>query len=107
MIIKQDDLYRCKFDYNTLKANIYVVSLLDILKTQILTADFCVKYIINDNYQLLDEEKNINIDMVRKYQIHLKDIDLVSAAMRATNKTMIGQRIDSVEDFESYMNRNL
>ena len=28
------DLYKKKYDYETLKTNIYVVSLLDILKTQ-------------------------------------------------------------------------
>jgi len=33
MAITKDDLYRNQYDYETLKANIYTVSLLDILKT--------------------------------------------------------------------------
>ena len=39
------DLYNNKYDMQTLKENIYAVSLWDILKTQVLTRDFCVKYI--------------------------------------------------------------
>jgi hypothetical protein len=107
MTITKDDLYRNQFDYETLKTNIYVVSLLDILKTQKLTADFCVKYILNEDFQFLHEEQLISIETVKKYQTHLSDIELVSALLRATNKKRLGQRIDSVEDFESYMNRHL
>jgi hypothetical protein len=105
MLITQEDLYNCKYDYDTLKTNIYAVSLLDILKSQILSAEFCIKYILKENYQLLEEEKTINIDMVKKYQPHLQDIDLLSNAIRVTNKKIKDQRVDSVEDFESYMNR--
>ena len=45
--------------------------------------------------------------MVKKYQPHLLHIDLVSALMRASDKKMRCERVDSVEDFESYMNRHL
>lgn len=103
MLITREDLYKTKYDYETLKANIYVVSLLDILKSQKLTEDFCVKYILNENYQLSDEEKSININTVKKYQKHLSDIQLE----RLINKKITGKRVDSVEDFETYMNRNL
>jgi len=107
MIITREDLYKNQYDYETLKANIYAVSLFDILKTQRLTADFCVKYILNENFQFLDEDKNITLDMIKQYQPHIINTDLVSALLKATNKKMIGERIDSVEDFESYMNRHL
>ena len=107
MLITKDDLYRNQYDYETLKTNIYVVSLLDILKTQKLTSDFCVKYILNKDFQISHEEQSINIETVIKYQQHISDMELVSALLRATNKKMLGQRIDSVEDFESYMNRHL
>ncbi len=107
MVITKDDLYKNKYDYETLKANIYAVSLMDILKTQNLTADFCVKYLLNKDFQFLDEDQSITIDIIKKYQPHLLNIDLVSAQLRATNKKIKGERIDSVEDFESYMNRHL
>ena len=97
MILTNEDLYKNKYDYETLKTNIYVVSLLDILKTQKLTSDFCVKYILNKNYQFSKEEEDINIQTIKKYQPHLLDID---------NK-IFKKRIDSVEDFESYMKRHL
>ena len=97
MILTNEDLYKKKYDYETLKTNIYVVSLLDILKTQKLTSDFCVKYILNKNFQFSKEEEDINIQTIKKYQPHLLDID---------NK-ILKKRIYSVEDFESYMNRHL
>ena len=91
------DLYKKKYDYETLKTNIYVVSLLDILKSQTLTSEFCVKYILNKDFQFTKEEQEINIETIKKYQPHLLDID---------NK-ILKKRIDRVEDFESYMNRHL
>jgi len=107
MVITKEDLYKNQYDYETLKTNIYAVSLLDIVKTQKLTADFCAKYILNEDFQFLDEEQCITIDIVKKYQPHIMNIDLVSALFRETNKKLIGERVDSVEDFESYMNRHL
>lgn len=106
-MLTKNDLYSNQYEYETLKANIYAVSLLDILKTQKLTAEFCVKYILNENFQLSDEDQSISMKTVKKYQIHLSEIDLIGAILRATHKKMMGQRIDSVEDFESYMNRHL
>jgi hypothetical protein len=107
MAITKDDLYKNQYDYETLKANIYAVSLLDILKTQKLTSDFCAKYILNEDFQFSDEDQLINIETVRKYQKHISDMELVSALLGATNKKRLGKKIDSVEDFESYMNRHL
>ncbi len=107
MLITKDDLYKTRYYYNTLKANIYVVSLLDILKTQILTADFCVKYILNTDFQFTDEDQSISLETVKKYQTHISDMELIDAFIKATNKKMKRERVDSVEDFESYMNRHI
>jgi hypothetical protein len=106
-MITKEDLYNNQYDYETLKANIYAVSLIDILKTQILSADFCVKYILNENFQLTDEDQGITLEMVKKYQPHILNLDMVGAIVRATNKKIMRERIDSFEDFESYMNRHL
>ena len=101
------DLYNNQYDYETLKTNIYAVSLMDILKTQRLTADFCVKYILNTDFQLSDEDQTITIETVKKYQPHIIMLDFVNAQLRATNKRLLGQRVDSFDDFESYMNRHI
>jgi hypothetical protein len=58
------NLYNNKYDRQTLKENIYAFKLIDILKTQQLDTSFIVKYILNHLYQLTDEEKKINIDLV-------------------------------------------
>ena len=107
MVITKEDLYKNQYDYETLKTNIYTVSLMDILKTQILTADFCIKYILNKDFQFLDEEQIINMETVKKYQTHLSEVDLLNSIIKANQKIIKGQRIDSVEDFESYMNRHM
>jgi hypothetical protein len=48
--------------------NIYLFNLVDILKTQELTEEFIVNYILNPNYQLKEEEKSITMLDVLKYQ---------------------------------------
>ena len=106
MVITNEDLYENQYDYETLKDNIYVVSLLDILKTQKLTSDFCVKYILNEDFQLLDEEQNITIETVKKYQTHIQDFDLAISVIQTSIKKIRRERIDSFEDFENYMNRH-
>jgi hypothetical protein len=80
---------------------------MDILKTQKLTSDFCVKYILNTDFQLSDEDQTITIETVKIYQRHILNLDFVNAQLRATNKRLLGQRVDSFEDFESYMNRHI
>jgi len=106
MSITTEDLYKNQYDYQTLKNNIYVVSLKDILKTQILTAEFCVKYILNIDFQLLDEDQQITMETVKSYQPHILDADFLYAETIATNKKLRRERIDSFEDFELYANRH-
>lgn len=94
MSITKNDLYKKQFDYETLKTNIYFVSLLDILKTQRLTKDFCIKYILNSDFQLLPEEQTIDIEIVKKYQPHIS----ISLSDIRTNK-----RQNSFPNFDSYI----
>jgi hypothetical protein len=65
------DLYNNKYDRQTLKDNIYALNLLDILKTQNLDDTFVVRYILNKNYQLTEQEQKITIKTVLLYQKHL------------------------------------
>lgn len=76
------NLHAQQYDYNTLKTNIYDVSLVDILKTQKLTANFCHKYILNKDYQLTPEEQSITIYDVLKCQPHLSINDFLTTFSR-------------------------
>lgn len=107
MVLTRDDLYMRVYDLETLKANIYAVSLLDILKTQKLTADFCVKYILNPDFQIVDQDEVLTIDLVKQLQPHISKEDFVIAKVKAAKKKLSGQRIDSFDDFESFSNRNI
>jgi len=62
------DLYNKKYTREELKKNIYAVKLIDILRTQTLDTSFIVRYILNKNYQLTDEDEKITIEMVLQYQ---------------------------------------
>lgn len=107
MSITKEELYSKQFNLETLKANIYAVSLTDILKTQKLTADFCIKYILNPNFQFIDEDQLITIELVKKFQPHITNIEFILAQESAEIKKMRKERIDSFEDFETYANKHM
>lgn len=94
------DLYNNKYDRKTLKENIYAVKLIDILKTQKLDITFIVRYILSDLYQFTDEDKKINVETVIKYQPHIDRETLIKAIVDYNSDD------DSVEDFQSYCDRN-
>lgn len=94
------DLYNNKYDRNILKDNIYAVRLIDILKTQILDITFIVRYILSDLYQLTDEDKSIDVDLVLKYQPHIQREKLLAALTDYISDD------DSIEDFQSYSERH-
>jgi hypothetical protein len=96
------DLYNNKYDRKTLKDNIYAVSLIDILKTQKLTAEFCVKYILNTDFQLSNEDQKIDMEFVIETQPHISRIEFVIAQVEACKKKQLKQRVDSF-DFEEYV----
>lgn len=94
------DLYNKKYDMQTLKENIYAVSLWDILKTQVLTKDFCVKYILNKNYQMEEADEKITFQDVLRLQSHINKRELLVGIVNYTPDD------DSYEDFESFANRH-
>lgn len=94
------DLYNNKYDMQTLKENIYAVSLWDILKTQVLTRDFCVKYILNKNYQMEEEDQKITFQDVLRLQPHIEKRDLLVGIINYSPDD------DSYEDFDSFSNRH-
>ena len=93
------DLYNNKYDRKILKENIYAVKLSDILKSQILDMTFIVRYILSDLYKLHEDDKNIDIDMVLKYQPHINKENLLQELENYNSDD------DSIEDFQSYSER--
>jgi len=94
------DLYNNKYDRKTLKEHIYDLKLIDILKTQTLDITFIVRYILSDLYQFDDKDRRIDVDMVIKYQPHINKQKLLLELNDYNSDD------DSVEDFQSYAERN-
>jgi hypothetical protein len=89
------DLYNNTYDRKTLKDHIYQVKLMDIVKTQKLDITFIVRYILSDLYQIHEDEMNISIDDIMKYQTHINRKKLEEALLDYNSDD------DSVEDFET------
>jgi hypothetical protein len=106
-IITNEDLYKNKYSYETLKNNIYAVSLLDILKTQTLTPTFCIKYILNPDFHFIPSDNLITIKDVLKYQPHISYDDLVIAQVKIITVLTRGQKSDSLDDFETYAEKHV
>jgi hypothetical protein len=66
------DLDSRQYSMKILKQNIYAINLIEILKKQKIDEDFAVNYILNPDYQFLEEESFITIDYVLKLQPHLQ-----------------------------------
>jgi hypothetical protein len=60
-----------------LKKHIYEIHLMEILRTQKITAKFAVNYLLNEKYQLLNDEK-ITIKDVLHFQPHITIQMLIS-----------------------------
>lgn len=88
------DLYNYKYDRQTLKDNIYSVKLIDIVKTQTIDVDFVVRYILNEKYQL-HEDDCVTTEDVLKYQPQIKFKELQDAFFNLDSDE------DSIDDFET------
>jgi hypothetical protein len=88
------DLEKNKYSLEVLKQNIYLLNLVDILRTQRLTARFVVHYILNNIYQLKKEEQYITMEDVIKYQSHITMSSLINEQL------LYESGADSIEDFE-------
>ena len=77
-VIKNEDLYKQKYQLDILEKNIMNLSGKTLLNTQYLTAEFCAKYIINDNYfEGVEEDYLYSGDFVLKKQKHITKEDLL------------------------------
>jgi len=100
LTITKEDLYKNQYSRDVLKANIYGVSLMDILKTQKLEAEFCVKYILNSDFQFLEEDQQITVETVKKYQPHILGPDLAKEQMNVLQKKIAKIRVGSFDFLE-------
>jgi hypothetical protein len=62
-----------KYSIDVLEENIHKLSLWKLLKTQILNREFCIKYILNDDYALCDEDTYITWQDVIQHQPHITE----------------------------------
>jgi hypothetical protein len=93
------DLLKNKYDRQTLKDNIYAVKMIDILKTQKIDTTFAIRYILNEKYQLCDEDMKITGDVVLAYQPHISKSELIWELDNYDTDD------DSVDDFETVSKR--
>ncbi len=70
-IITNLDLYSFNFPIDVLESNIDSLDLKTLIKTQDLTYDFIIKYVLNEEYQITPEEKTIDIYDVVYNQPHI------------------------------------
>ena len=74
-IISDYDIIKHKYSLNILENNIKYLSLWKILQTQILTADFCVKYFYSVNI-INSDDSPIYLHDILNWQEHLSRDDI-------------------------------
>jgi hypothetical protein len=90
------DLKTQKYPINDLIWNIYALDFLEVLRTQHLTEEFTVDYILNKDYQMSEIENRITIKTVLKCQPHLNN-DILKYLIHVFDKK---KRL--FPDFEKY-----
>ena len=94
--ISDDDLYDQQYDVESLAYSIKVwpfltrnerlrykrIRLLTLLRTQKLTGEFCVRYILNGRYSCTDEEHMITDSTILRLQPHISKEELTKAWSR-------------------------
>ncbi len=77
-VITNQDLYKNKYQLDILAENIMNLSGKALLNTQYLTAEFCAKYILTDNYyEGVEEDYLYSGDYVLNKQKHIIKEDLI------------------------------
>jgi hypothetical protein len=81
-IINNKQLYNRKYNILTLEGNMALLELniVTLMRTQKLTSDFCVKYLIfNEEFSWCDEETYICDNTIILYQPHISQEDLINS----------------------------
>ena len=95
---KTMDLYNIKYSEEQLREYIYAVNLWDILKTQRISEDFAVEFILNKNFQLTEDEERIGMMDVLNLQRHLSVHKLLELCL-------VKPKTSRFPNFEEYSNR--
>lgn len=74
--ITNEDLKKKMYPIEVLIKNVCHLSIKSLLRWQKLDADFCNKYILNEEYQCVEETYLITIEYVLQRQPHLRYEDL-------------------------------
>jgi hypothetical protein len=81
------DLLFNKYTIEELTTNILYLSMTDIVKTQTLTPDFCVRYILNEYYMdCCEEVYRLNFWYVLQKQLHISEKELDDAFDKYLNE---------------------
>ena len=89
------DLKNNKYSMDVLRENIYAIGLFEILHTQTITEEFAVNYILNERFQLSDDEEKITMEYVLKMQPQLSKDKLLRLYV-------LGPIDDDFPNFEKY-----
>jgi len=94
------DLYKKKYDRQTLKDHIYAIDFFDVLRSQQIDATFAVRYLLNKKYDLDDKYKILTPELVVRLQPHIKIEDLSFEMLNYDSDD------DSVTDFETFSKKS-
>ena len=75
--LTDEDLRKNKYPLDILIKNVCNLSTKTLLRWQILDADFCKKYILDESYLSVEESYLVTYDYILKTQPHLKFEDLI------------------------------
>ena len=80
------NLRKYKYDIETLEKNIDTICVKTCVNTQILTAEFCVKYILNEDYMsCIEDTYCLDKGYVLRRQPHLTDEDIMREYEKINN----------------------
>jgi len=75
--LTDEDLRKNKYPLEVLIKNVNYLSIKTLLRWQILDADFCKKYILDESYQSAEDYYLVTYDYILERQPHLKLEDLI------------------------------
>jgi hypothetical protein len=79
-------LRRQQYDIATLEANVDDINMKTCVNTQVLTAEFCVKYVLNEDYMsCIEDTYCICIGYVLQRQPHLTREEIMSEYAKVNN----------------------
>jgi hypothetical protein len=80
------NLHQQKYDIETLEQNVDYIDMKTCVNTQILTAEFCVKYVLNEDYMsCIEDTYCLDYGYVLRRQPHLTKSDIMREYEKINN----------------------